>query len=1178
MGIDNEQYRVCVGLFNSHVCPTKSRSQASTDCSCGSMKMCDECNNFYRLLIQSVGFVIYSYLILYILLLMCDLVARRKLQNRLPLNFYPTTTQALYFSNRSYLNLQFLIVFLSSTFIRFCELRTSAGCKYLTKMLKCCVKNFTKKHTGKTGRLILWTLFIDLFSFFLCGLNLSLIIICNTSILNPGPNVNRPLSVFYNNVQGLINYRDLASNSPPLNTTKLHELHGYLYIHKPDVVILNETWLKKSILDNEVLPNSYNILRVDRTINSHPFDHDQPKKFRKNGGGVLIAHRTDINVTSSKINLVSAQAEVLSVILKLPNDKRVCISTVYRVGTLGIPNLNELKKHFETIARKKKLDKHILIGDFNLSSVDWPESTTSCDLQRRFLDFFLGDLGHVQLISEATHKSGRALDLLFTNVPQLVENVSVLDQNEACLSDHHAITFNVKLQCYPKKCHKPKVYDYSKANWRGLEFDLRQANLTNKIGPLDPHVAWPLFKSELTKLCDKHIPKRKVKDHFQPPWFDQECEAIYKQKERWRKKAKSGPNRESHLEKFRHLRRKLKKVMNEKMRLNVEDDSDPALISKKFWSHVKSKSKSSRIPETVYYGNRFRRDCTDQAALFNDYFSHQFSDPSDYDVNIEYDHNCRFKDLRFHVLDVFLILKSTNSSKAAGPDGMHGLLLKNAASSLAKPLTMLFNRSYASGHIPDEWKLASVVPVHKKGDKGSVENYRPISLTCLFMKVFERCIKTKLLAECEQHLDSRQHGFMNGKSCTTQMVPFTDNLALALNNKSRVDIIYFDFAKAFDTVSHDLILHKLKYLYGVDGLMLRFIRSYLQGRQQQVVVGGSKSSTLPVHSGVPQGSILGPLLFVLFINDMFSSVSENSDIALYADDTKIWREITCFNDHSILQRDIDNLLKWSIENKMKFHPSKCKALSVTMQRNILDNLPFNIYHYMLGDTYIDYVPSQKDLGVLVNSKLLWGPQIDSLISSASSKLGLLRRTCHFTTNKRQKRSFYLAIVRSLFEHCSVIWGPQHASHIAKFDMIQKRATKWIDGHPFAHYSEEEFLNKQREHNLLPMKMRFRFNDLKLFYQILNGLVPIELPNYITPVEVSQARYTRRTAAVIEGSDTTSLSCSIVPTIDTFRNSYFYRTMRLWNSLPVSVRQTSCISSFKHDLLKLLWSPDTVWPD
>ena len=399
------------------------------------------------------------------------------------------------------------------------------------------------------------------------------------------------------------------------------------------------------------------------------------------------------------------------------------------------------------------------------------------------------------------------------------------------------------------------------------------------------------------------------------------------------------------------------------------------------------------------------------------------------------------------------------------------------------------------------------------------------------MKVFERCIKTKLLAECEEYLDPRQHGFVNGKSCTTQMVPFADNLALALNNKSRVDVIYFDFAKAFDTVSHDLILHKLKYLYGVDGLMLRFIKSYLQGRQQQVVVSGSKSSTLPVHSGVPQGSILGPLLFVLFINDMFSCISDETNIALYADDTKIWREINMFDDHIVLQQDINNLLQWSLQNKMKFHPSKCKALSVSLQRNVLDNLPFNVYHYVLGESFIDFVGSQRDLGVIINTKLLWGPQIDNLISNASSKLGLLMRTCHFTTNKRQKRSFYLAIVRSLFEHCSVIWCPQHATHIAKFDAIQKRAIKWIDGHPFVSYTREEFLIKQRQYDILPMSLRFRFNDLKLCYQIVNGLVPIELPNHITFAEASRARYTRNTAPIIEGSDTTTLCCSAVPSCD-----------------------------------------------
>ena len=134
------------------------------------------------------------------------------------------------------------------------------------------------------------------------------------------------------------------------------------------------------------------------------------------------------------------------------------------------------------------------------------------------------------MISESTHKSGGVLDLLFSNVPHLIDNLQILDQNEVCLSDHRAIGFNVKLRCCQKKCDKPKIYDYSKANWRDLNFDIRHANIADKISNLDPHVAWPLFKSELLKLCDKHIPKKKLKSQFQPPWFDQECEKLYKEK------------------------------------------------------------------------------------------------------------------------------------------------------------------------------------------------------------------------------------------------------------------------------------------------------------------------------------------------------------------------------------------------------------------------------------------------------------------------------------------------------------------------------------------------------------------------------------------------------------------------------------------------------------------------
>ena len=310
--------------------------------------------------------------------------------------------------------------------------------------------------------------------------------------------------------------------------------------------------------------------------------------------------------------------------------------------------------------------------------------------------------------------------------------------------------------------------------------------------------------------------------------------------------------------------------------------------------------------------------------------------------------------------DALLILKKLNPNKAPGPDGIHGKVLKNCAQSLAYPLSVLFNLSFSTGCIPPDWKLALVVPVLKKGDKSSVENYRPISLTSLVMKVFERCIKTALYAACSDLLDNRQHGFVNERSCTTQMIPFTDNLALALNNRSRIDVIYFDFAKAFDSVSHDLILNKLKNIFNVDGLMLKFIKSYLEGRQQQVVVGGQTSSSLPVRSGVPQGSILGPLLFVIFINDMFSCVSEGTNIALYADDTKIWREIIGYPDHHIIQNDINRLYDWSVRNRMKFHPQKCKALSVSLQRNVLDNLPFNTFFYKLSGSDIDFVPSQSD--------------------------------------------------------------------------------------------------------------------------------------------------------------------------------------------------------------------------
>ena len=233
--------------------------------------------------------------------------------------------------------------------------------------------------------------------------------------------------------------------------------------------------------------------------------------------------------------------------------------------------------------------------------------------------------------------------------------------------------------------------------------------------------------------------------------------------------------------------------------------------------------------------------------MFNDYFEEQFSEASNYDIDIDFS-NDAINDIDFSPSIVRKLLKNINVNKSTGPDDIHGKVLKNCRDSIAYPLSCIFKISYNIGQIPDEWKLANVVPIHKKGSKASVENYRPISLTSLVMKIFERIVRDDLMAKCQHKLHQNQHGFLPRKSCTTQMVDFVDSLSSSINENIRTAVIYFDFAKAFASVNHDIILNKLKYKFGIDGTLLKFIMNYLKARRQCVVVGGTHSGYKNVRS------------------------------------------------------------------------------------------------------------------------------------------------------------------------------------------------------------------------------------------------------------------------------------------------------------------------------------------
>ena len=307
--------------------------------------------------------------------------------------------------------------------------------------------------------------------------------------------------------------------------------------------------------------------------------------------------------------------------------------------------------------------------------------------------------------------------------------------------------------------------------------------------------------------------------------------------------------------------------------------------------------------------------------------------------------------------------------------------------------------------------------------------------------------------------------------------------------------------------------------------------NYLQDREQCVIIAGEKSKMANVRSGVPQGFILGPLLFVFFIDDMSDVVSKDTNIALYADDTKIWRRINSWDDHIALQKDIDALHKWSIDNKMKFHPKKCKVVPVAPPGKGLKDL-FNkifplrkMFFYKLDGSELEFVNKEKDLGVIVSSKFSWDQRIGALFSKASSRLGLLKRTVHFMKCPKQRRAFYLAVVRSQFEHCAQVWRPTSDTGNNKLERIQRRAVKWIlseDGHS---YNEFEYLMRLRDLDLLPLNGKFLLSDLLLFFDIYHGDSCVKLPDYVK--HLSQDQRNRLRTKILAPKDQDSKKAGIL---------------------------------------------------
>jgi hypothetical protein len=272
-------------------------------------------------------------------------------------------------------------------------------------------------------------------------------------------------------------------------------------------------------------------------------------------------------------------------------------------------------------------------------------------------------------------------------------------------------------------------------------------------------------------------------------------------------------------------------------------------------------------------------------------------------------------------------LLKLNTSKSPGPDGLHPRVLKELAEIINKPLCVIYQQSLTEGVLPSEWKSANISPIFKKGSKKKASNYRPISLSCIVCKGLERLLRDDLTTHMiENNLFSdKQYGFIKGRSTTLQLLHMLDKWTDVLDQGEQLDAIYFDYMKAFDTVPHARLLHKIKG-YGIGAHIISWIEAFITGRKQRVNVNGSKSRWTEVISGIPQGTVLGPLLFVIFVNDIPEILHNGTDIYMFADDTTFFRTIKSMTDNTIVQADITNLESWSDKWLLRYHPDKCKVI------------------------------------------------------------------------------------------------------------------------------------------------------------------------------------------------------------------------------------------------------------
>ena len=663
------------------------------------------------------------------------------------------------------------------------------------------------------------------------------------------------------------------------------------------------------------------------------------------------------------------------------------------------------------------------------------------------------------------------------------------------------------------------------------------------------------WTSTFLNFARRFIPNKDIviRQH-DTPWFNSDLRKLKKNKDRLHHKAKT-TNSLNDWATFRAVRntyttalREAKAQHKEKLATSLHGTQN---INPKNWWHIAKsfmgKTKSSSIPPMID-GNKTYFDSKDKANAFNKAFL-SFSDIDDSKTQLpefSYKTDSRLEDIQTTEQEVQDILKSLDISKATGPDGISARMLKETSSTITPSLTKLIKLSLQHKKVPSLWKEANVIPIHKKDSKSEFSNYRPVSLLSIPSKVCEKVIFKHLYNYIKDHnlITLHQSGFTPGDSTIHQLLYMYDFFCKALDEKKDVQIVFCDQSKAFDRVWHKGLIHKLK-SFGIEGPLLEWFSDYVTNRKQKVQLEGSHSEHGTIAAGVPQGSILGPLLFLIHINDITENIS--SDIKLFADDTSLY--ITIDKDNQIektrqLNEDLQTINQWAKTWLVTFNPQKTKTLFISFktQPTILP-LTFDGHN-------LDSVSHHKHLGLILNNNLSWKDHIDSVTSKANTKLNVLAHLKHIL-DRKTLRTLYESFIRPSLEYGNIIYCNCTDGEKDEIEKIQRRAARIISGGTIS--TSVRLLYEELA--LETLETRQNRQMLTAFHKIINNNCPSYLYD-IRPKPPNRQIYNLR-----RQHDVTLPKCRL----STYQNSFFPTAAKKWNLLPDELKQIHDIDDFKFQL-------------